>query len=152
MSEDEKGHAKWQIMKVVRLDKQQCLCVCVQKATTEWFSSHSVTRGRWEVVQTNLVFSLLQAVLMQFLRSVVLLACFYSVLCYAHTHTLRYLARHANRVLPLPSSVPWSWAPVKYLWQPGYGTACPLDAEPHSTHSLQVVWGLGHLEGSDQCS
>lgn len=54
MSEDEKGHAKRQSMKVVRLDKQQCFCFCVQKATTKWFSSHSATRGHWEIVQTEL--------------------------------------------------------------------------------------------------
>lgn len=155
MSDNEKGHAKWQIMKVVSLDKQRRFCVCVQKATTEWFFSHAVTTGHWEEVQTNFGFLTFASGSKAILK-VVLLARFCSVLCYAHTptltHTLSYLARHTNWVLPLPSSVPWSWAPVKYLWQRGYRTACPLNAGPCYTHSLQVGWGLGHLEGSDRCS
>ncbi len=155
MSEDEKGYTKWQIMEVVKLEIQQCFCVNVKKRTTEWLLftfSHKRTLGRTPNLLGFLTFAgKSKAFLKVTSSSGPFLQC--TVLCtYIHTHTVKYLARHANCVLPFPSSVSWSWAPVKYLWQQGYRTACPLNAGPHSTHSLSVGWGLGHLEGSVRCS
>lgn len=139
MSEDEKmvtpNEKLWRWSSWINSD----VCVFVlQKQPTEWFCSHPVTRGHWEVLQTYLVSP------KHFLRSVVLLAHFCSELRYAHTYTQAEISGQTCKLCPfLPqlsslelgsSKVPLAaglqnglssqcWAPLHSvcLWGGGWG-------------------------------